>query len=382
MFTARNTLIAAFLVTACSAVWAMDTGREKGLDTAREKGLESKEHGGQGVLPRTQELTSREQEWKPQIVNSQQLMEWEVLDSQGNELASIHDLVLNANQDKVEYAVLARGGVLGVGETLVAVPCTSLKPHPDKQAFTLTIDKQKFENAPGFTEVNWPNITDQNWARETGDYFKSASTSDLSSERSRTSDPSMADKAGSAATRIKESVMGSTKDDLWTRRVSEISKAKLETQDGRSIGKIENIAIDMTEGRPVYAFLVLDGLNSEEQRNGDRSVVPWETLEFKPEQKAARIDADINTLTSVAFKEGKNPNLSDSQAAQNIYNAFNTEPYWNVFGYVGPEGQKSKLHEGKKTKYEHQMKGDEKHMKGEEKHKEIKPEQEGRRSNY
>ena len=53
-----------------------------------------------------------------------------VVDSTGEVLGSIVDLLLDLERGRIAYAVVASGGFMGVGERLVAVPWNALMPGP------------------------------------------------------------------------------------------------------------------------------------------------------------------------------------------------------------------------------------------------------------
>ncbi len=41
--------------------------------------------------------------------------------------------------------------------------------HPKR--FTLDVSKDRLENAPGFDKDNWPDMSDQAWARDIHTYY-------------------------------------------------------------------------------------------------------------------------------------------------------------------------------------------------------------------
>ncbi|SDW01476.1 PRC-barrel domain-containing protein [Nitrosomonas communis] len=56
----------------------------------------------------------------------------------------------------VSYAVLSFGGVLGIGEKLLAVPWKALKLDPENKRFLLNVDKDRLKDAPGLDKDHWP----------------------------------------------------------------------------------------------------------------------------------------------------------------------------------------------------------------------------------
>ncbi len=99
---------------------------------------------------------------------------------QNEDLGKISDLVLDLKKGTIKYGVVSYGGVMGVGEKLVAVPFHLLMlDHAaaglKHQFVLLDISKQGFENAPSFESGKWPDMTDSVWASNLDKYFAKAS---------------------------------------------------------------------------------------------------------------------------------------------------------------------------------------------------------------
>jgi sporulation protein YlmC with PRC-barrel domain len=82
----------------------------------------------------------------------------EVQNLQGEKLGKIDDFVLNMDTGTINYAALATGGVLGIGEKLLAVPFNELQTKMDGSTlvFVLNIPKETLKNQKGFDKDNWP----------------------------------------------------------------------------------------------------------------------------------------------------------------------------------------------------------------------------------
>lgn len=92
--------------------------------------------------------------------------------SAGNErLGIIDDLVID-RQGRVSHIVLSRGGVMGIGNELVAVPISGsdLKVN-DEGRVVAAIDKSTVDAAPGFSPNNWPDLSNGRTGDEVRGYF-------------------------------------------------------------------------------------------------------------------------------------------------------------------------------------------------------------------
>ena len=58
-----------------------------------------------------------------------------------------------------------------LGEKLFAVPWTALKLDTQNKRFVLDVDKERFEQAPGFDSDHWPDMADTTWSNEVHAYY-------------------------------------------------------------------------------------------------------------------------------------------------------------------------------------------------------------------
>lgn len=109
----------------------------------------------------------------PEIMAADTLEGDNVYNQAGEKLGEIDHIMLDVRQGRIAYAVLSTGGVLGVGETLHAVPWSALTLDADKKCFVMNIDKERLSNAPGFDKDHWPSMADSTWAGEIYSYYGS-----------------------------------------------------------------------------------------------------------------------------------------------------------------------------------------------------------------
>jgi hypothetical protein len=87
-----------------------------------------------------------------------------VTNPQGENLGEIEDVVIDKLDGNVRYAVLSFGGFLGMGDKLFALPWEVLEYNEGQGAYVINVDKETLQNAPGFDENDWPDMTDQSWS--------------------------------------------------------------------------------------------------------------------------------------------------------------------------------------------------------------------------
>lgn len=71
-----------------------------------------------------------------------------VTGSDGKEIGSVDDFVINKGTGKVEFMVVASGGFLGIGESLRLVAHDSLEPMAAAEGFSAKLDEVAFEALP------------------------------------------------------------------------------------------------------------------------------------------------------------------------------------------------------------------------------------------
>jgi sporulation protein YlmC with PRC-barrel domain len=80
----------------------------------------------------------------------------------GQDLGKIEEIVLDLETGRIAYAVLAFGGVIGIGEKLFAIPWRALTFDERGDVF-IDADRRHFEQSPGFDPNHWPEAADPAW---------------------------------------------------------------------------------------------------------------------------------------------------------------------------------------------------------------------------
>ena len=124
--------------------------------------------GGARIIDHDQELSAGP---GPEIMAAETLQGDSVVDAQGDKLGDIEDIMIDVPSGRVAYAVMSRGGVLGFGEKLFAIPWDALTLDADRECFVLDIDEARLENAPGFDKDHWPAMADRTWGTEVYSYY-------------------------------------------------------------------------------------------------------------------------------------------------------------------------------------------------------------------
>ena len=83
-----------------------------------------------------------------------------VLSSDGDEVGKVKEIMLDVEGGRIAYMVMSSGGLLGIGEKLLAVPWNALTLDVDRKCFVIALNSERVKNAPGFairaTGPLWP----------------------------------------------------------------------------------------------------------------------------------------------------------------------------------------------------------------------------------
>jgi len=232
------------------------------------------------------------------VVRTSKLLDMKVQGTQNEELGKVHDIVLTPDLTSLSYVALARGGVAGVGEKLYAIPWSAVSVSADGKSLMVHIDKKDLENSPGFNSKSWPDRGEARWSKTTGQP-ESTMTMSADSETFR------------------------------MRRVSEVSKIEVKNREDKTLGKLDDLAVDKTPGRVVYGIVSWGNIGKKESY----AAVPWDMFILQPKPRIAMLHTDKSTLETLAFEKSNWPNLSDRSYAESVYQRFGEEPYWQVYGH-------------------------------------------------
>lgn len=93
----------------------------------------------------------------PRVLSATTITGDKVINTAGEQLGNIKELMIDLDGGLIAYAVLSFGGILGMGDKLFAIPWEAFSIDTDNHTFILNVDKEVLENAPGFDKDNWPD---------------------------------------------------------------------------------------------------------------------------------------------------------------------------------------------------------------------------------
>jgi len=89
----------------------------------------------------------------------------------GDGLGKIEDLMVDVATGRVTYAIIAFGGILGVGDKLFPAPWRALTFNERTHECILHVGREQFEQTPGIDPDQWPDMTDPSWDAQVEEFY-------------------------------------------------------------------------------------------------------------------------------------------------------------------------------------------------------------------
>jgi sporulation protein YlmC with PRC-barrel domain len=108
----------------------------------------------------------------PRVLSAAKIIGERVVNTEGEQLGNIKDLMIDLDDAQIAYAVLAFGGFLGLGDKLFAIPLEALIFGEDHTVI-LDVDREVLKNAPGFDKDRWPDSAqyEAGWLLDIYEYY-------------------------------------------------------------------------------------------------------------------------------------------------------------------------------------------------------------------
>lgn len=229
------------------------------------------------------------------LVPAERLLGFSVVDTNGEDLGEISDMVVDMENDHIRYAVIEFGGFLGFAEDAFAIPLDQLTISTINGQLVTDLDERALDTVPSFPADEWPDLTDPTWDAEIRDFWQtqSATTSEVGS-----------------ATQVR---LTNLLDD-WT----------VMDAAGEEIGQVDDLIVDLFQAQIIYAVLQTDGYLDLEQ---DNVIVPFDRMSLADSGDAIDLDVDVSRLSEApVFDAGLwSGGLVPPNWRQNVDSFWNTD---------------------------------------------------------
>lgn len=104
------------------------------------------------------------------LISSEKVAGTDVYNTAGESLGEVHDVMIDKLSGRVAYAVMAFGGLLGMGVKYHPLPWSSLTYDTDKGGYVVNLSREQLEGAPVFAEDAEPQW-DREYEKRIHDYY-------------------------------------------------------------------------------------------------------------------------------------------------------------------------------------------------------------------
>lgn len=273
------------------------------------------------------------------IVEAKELVGKDVRSSDGKELGEIEYLLIGAADGKVRYGVIEPDGELersmrGKKAELVAIPWNALQANIDRGHVELSTTFDKARRAPTLSEDALEELMKPAMITRIDEFWTPIVETAPSAQGSK-------DKAGKTASKDSRNAENrNARDvDLLVSRsavttllppaattAKNLSGTELESTDGKEVGEIESVAIDLDRGRVAYVLIGRGGFLGMGE---ELLPVPFELIELTGEGPM-KLGISADRLQKMpAFASSSFPRSVRQSDLKRVYDQYGITPYWN-----------------------------------------------------
>jgi sporulation protein YlmC with PRC-barrel domain len=206
-------------------------------------------------------------------------------------LGRIQDLVLDLSNGRVVEVLIVSDQFLRMGGKTVAVPPEALIPDAANKVYMINVSAEAFKAAPKFDLKAWADSTQTDNVAAAYQYFRQEPYFLLSNEASRNTDD------GVAVVHLG-----------IVERMSKLINMPVDNLQGRNLGKLQTLVLDVPNGRITSAFINADYIGQTLKYS---SVVPPTELTFNTKRNGLLLDD-----TKVEYSEEPHVIFQDGSAGQ------------------------------------------------------------------
>ena len=89
----------------------------------------------------------------------------------GDKVGSVSTIMIDKISGRVAYAVLAAGGILGMGKEAIALPWDVLTYDTGKGGYVVDVDRAKLEDAPQMASSDLRELDNREFEKHIHDYY-------------------------------------------------------------------------------------------------------------------------------------------------------------------------------------------------------------------
>ena len=224
-----------------------------------------------------------------------------VKNQQGDTLGEIEELVLDVQDGRIAYVVLDFGGWFDLGGKHVAAPWNALALKPGARDITLNMDQDKLRQAPSFERTYGPDAVERAWLVDVHKFY---------------------------GVPPHPSLQVVTAEKISVAQADTIIGMDVENAQGDNLGEIEDLMIDLQDGRIAYAGLGYGGWLGLGE---NMAAVPWQALKLNAAEREFTLNVDKEKLRGApSFARDQWPQALDRKWLSDVYAYYGAKPTWET----------------------------------------------------
>ena len=352
--------VAAVVMLGTGGVAGAEYGQEQETDRSqpRERAASQMERGEQAASATGQRASDVE----GRLLKASDVVEYNVVDQQGEALGTISDLAIDTQRGQIAYGILTLAEPLALERQArgdearqarqgrdaeraqreaseFAVPWAAFDLASGEEALKLTITREKLAQAHGFDD-QWEQLSDRQWATRQHEAFGidpywegNAKDDHEAHQGARAEQPQQGRARADANAAPDGDVHADASRELQVEAMSGLIGRKVHDAQNEELAELNDFMIDTRHGHVAYAILNYGGILG---MGRNYVAVPYHALERDLEAEHFVLDATQDTIGELAFSNRERPEMTDGPWAQRVHEVFGQEPYWQVFGYAPP----------------------------------------------
>jgi sporulation protein YlmC with PRC-barrel domain len=224
------------------------------------------------------------------------------------ELGSVKDLALDLANGRVVEVIIARGGFWGMGIKDVGVPPDDFLVVNEGKTLRLNLTEDRLDGAPTVDLSRWTDWMGESRVGDVYDYYGIR-------PYFRVAEHAAHDAAHGIYHHLGQ-----------VERLGSITGMDVLDRENQKIGKIENVIIDLSNGRIVELTIAAGNYLG---KHGERSAVPPQALHFGPDHDVLTLNTTKEALLNAPhFTAGEDDWIVTRSQATEVYQAYHVLPYF------------------------------------------------------
>lgn len=280
------------------------------------------------------------------ITTADEILDEDVLDSEGEEVGEIEYLMIDLQSGTVRYAIIEAeddDALLMEEETLSGIPWSALEfDESSEEGYILNMSREEFMQAPKVTEEGISELTEPLVISQIYDYYMKPAdaTEDTSAQEDASEAASQAEAQEQTAQREQGAeaqpymlvdrniITMVTPPELKT--ANQVVGTDIENMLGETIGEIDQMVIDADHGQVAYVLLARGGFLGFGE---EWLPVPFGALSWSQDGKNFTLNVAEPELQKMESLPKENlPTQVKVNDLKTLYERFQVTPYWQEMG--------------------------------------------------